>query len=121
MRISEMQKTAFEAACSHGWHDDDTVDCRTLQYSAKHAQEILAQLALIHTEVSEACEAARDGRVRTYEGEHGKPEGVGAELADVVIRAGNLCGQLGIDLEFEVTRKLAFNERREHRHGGRLA
>jgi NTP pyrophosphatase (non-canonical NTP hydrolase) len=51
----------------------------------------------------------------------GKPEGVAAEFADVLIRIGDFCGGFGIDLERAVREKLAYNRTRPHRHGGKLA
>ena len=51
-------------------------------------------------------------------GPKGKPEGFPAELADLLIRVGDLAAALGIDLDFEVRRKMAYNETRPYRHGG---
>jgi len=43
------------------------------------------------------------------------------ELADVVIRIADFCGSMGIDLEKQVVAKMAYNETRSYRHGGKLA
>lgn len=48
-----------------------------------------------------------------------KPEGVGSEAADLLIRLLDVAERYEIDLEWEVTRKLAYNRTREHRHGGK--
>lgn len=48
-----------------------------------------------------------------------KPEGVPTELADAVIRILDTCEVAGIDLGFEIERKMAYNETRAIRHGGR--
>src|SRR3546814_6752737 len=48
-----------------------------------------------------------------------KPEGVGSEMADIFIRLMDEVERSGIDLEWEVTRKLAYNRTRGHRHGGK--
>jgi NTP pyrophosphatase (non-canonical NTP hydrolase) len=88
-------------------------------------------MALLHSEISEAVEAYRDnatgpfwldadGRVRQGLAPEGtKPEGVPSELADVLIRLLDDCAAYGIDLEAEYERKMAYNERRPWRHGGR--
>lgn len=48
-----------------------------------------------------------------------KPEGVGSEMADIFIRLMDEVERTDIDLEWEVTRKLAYNRTRGHRHGGK--
>jgi hypothetical protein len=79
-------------------------------------------LALMHSELSEALEEWRNGHglveTRTV---NGKPEGFPIELADVLVRIGDMCGRYGIDLEEAVRIKLVYNRDRPHRHGGKLA
>ena len=72
-------------------------------------------------EEAEAIEDARKGRMATTIREDGKPEGIGSELADIVIRVCDSAGALGIDMEAELRAKLAFNRTRSHKHGGKLA
>lgn len=72
---------------------------------------LLAKLALVHTEVSEACEEVRSGDKKK----------LGEELADVVLRAMGIAGGLDIDLEQEVLSKMAVNAGRPWMHGGRRA
>jgi NTP pyrophosphatase (non-canonical NTP hydrolase) len=89
-------------------------------------------IALLHSEMSEMLEAYRKWgmddateRLCHLKGDcrigcpTPKPEGVGAEAADVLIRLVDLCGRYGIDLEAETERKLAYNRTRSHRHGGK--
>jgi NTP pyrophosphatase (non-canonical NTP hydrolase) len=92
-------------------------------------------IALAHSELSEALEAYRDHRLDDATkpscgahaatgipcSQHGpaKPEGVGSELADEFIRLLDMADVFGIDLPFEVERKIAYNATRPYRHGGR--
>ena len=89
-------------------------------------------LALLHSEVSEALDAYREHGfddatdTNTY-GSHDdlaqnrlpKPEGFGSELADVLIRLLDTCERRGVDLVTEYERKIAYNATRGHRHGGK--
>ncbi len=105
---------------------------------AMTATEIAMKLCLIHSEVSEALEEVRGGGnitetrfsigrlagdalpVRPGAEEAGdKPEGFASELADIVIRVFDLAGGLGIDIAEVIRLKMAFNETRPHKHGGK--
>lgn len=81
----------------------------------------LSWLVLIPTEVAEAIEDVLAGRMTTTIRENGKPEGLGSELADIIIRVCDTAGALSVDLEAELRAKLAYNRTRPHRHGGKLA
>jgi NTP pyrophosphatase (non-canonical NTP hydrolase) len=74
-------------------------------------------MALIHSEVSEALEALRhdnppDDKVPEF-------SGVEAELADVIIRIMDLSKARGWKVAEALIAKIAFNETRSHKHGGK--
>ena len=131
----ELQDQAHNTARGKGWWDPYMTTNSGVRMSA---DQLLSKLMLIVTEVAEACEEVRDDqRVMRFENGEGvrytltsdwrelregwKPEGLPAELADVVIRCLDLAGALGIDLDEAVRIKMEFNRHRKHRHGGRLA
>lgn len=81
----------------------------TTEGSWSDENQIPADLALIHSEVSEALEAFRkDDRANFAE-----------ELADVMIRVVGLAHGLGIDLGVEVVAKVEKNRARAFKHGGK--
>lgn len=76
-----------------------------------HKYKVPTKLVLVHCEVSEAVEEFR----KQHRLDH-----FGAELADIIIRVGQLGVGLGIDMDEQVAAKLAANREREFQHGGRL-
>lgn len=75
------------------------------------------KLCLIHSEISEALETFRKGSPPS---EKIPPiTNFAEELADAVIRIGDLCGRLGIDLGDAIVKKLSYNATRPHMHGGK--
>jgi len=112
--LDEMQAEVYANNVAKGWFDS--------------ARSFGDDIALLHTEVTEMYEAFRDhgtkdatdivrglGHQRTLP----KPEGVGSEAADVLIRLLDTCERHDIDLEFEYQRKMEYNRTRPYRHGGK--
>lgn len=126
MDLRTMQRAAHDNAVAHGFVSDD---------GDEHV--IPRSLMLIVTEVAEAMEAYRDygfnvddertimDVVEKAQNDGAtadcKPEGMASELADVIIRVGDLAEHLGIDLDRAVTLKMAYNASRPYRHGGKRA
>ena len=109
--LNEIADAAFENSKRHGfWDDEPSRESDYLHYIGN-------KLMLVVGEVSEAHEELRAGRPLSWHREDGKPEGIASELADIIIRVGDLAGRLGIDLEAIVAEKHAFNLTREHKHG----
>lgn len=92
-------------------------------------------LALIHSEVSEALEADRKGRICDLSGdelnflneaeeyafksdfEYEVKDSFSDEIADVIIRCLDLAAYKGIDIENHIKAKMRYNTLREYKHG----
>lgn len=100
-------------------------------------QDKTTLIALIMTEGAEAIEEIRNGHdvSETYysgggeadpleplneDGTPRKPEGMPAELADIIIRTLDTAELFGIDIQEAFDRKLEYNATRGHRHGDKV-
>jgi NTP pyrophosphatase (non-canonical NTP hydrolase) len=93
-----------EIAILKGWYDTK--------------RDIPELLCLIHSEVSEALEAARTGNHPSEKiPGHSK---VAEELADCVIRILDMASYLKIDIGNAVKAKIEFNRTRSYRHGNKV-
>lgn len=114
--LNDAQERVYAVNEANGWFEDD--------------RTVGDDIALLHSEVSEMLEAYRDGGLADQTADEismidgtvlvVKPEGFGAEAADVLVRLLDTCKRRGIDLPAEFERKLAYNKTRGHKHGGKV-
>jgi NTP pyrophosphatase (non-canonical NTP hydrolase) len=114
--FTALAQSVSNTAHSHGWWESN--------------RNFGEMIALMHSELSEALEAWRDGDDITevsYEAggddHHGphKPVGVASEFADVIIRILDTCQTLNIPIAQALIEKAEYNISRPYRHGGKLA
>lgn len=131
-----LQKKVHTTAVEHGWWESGD-------------RNMGEMIALMHSELSEALESYRDSEPPLFYtlkaeeakqlGMHGdqkwegpaylttltggpvlgKPEGIATEFADTIIRIADTCEKLGIPLAQALVEKMAYNDTRPYRHGGR--
>lgn len=107
--ITQWAKEIHQLARAKGWYDNDNGD--------RNFGELIA---LVHSELSEALEVFRANfQPPLYISDEGKPEGVGVELADAVIRIFDMCQYLDIDIEKCIKVKHEYNKTRPYRHGNK--
>jgi len=104
-QFGKLQNEIYENARDKGFWEDfhNVLDTQKITFG------IATQLALIHSEVSEALEALRKYDMENFE----------EELADIVIRVMNLSERFGIDLMGQILLKHTLNTQREYKHGGK--
>jgi len=117
MQINRLCKDAYENASRKGfWEDWREIKGgkknRAINIETKEAEinlinnAISTRLMLIVGEVAEAQEGLRHDDMNNFR----------EELADIAIRLFDLCGGLDIDLEAEITKKMAKNKLRPYKH-----
>lgn len=105
--IQEIQEAVHELSTVKGWWDDGE-------------RNFGEMIALVHSELSEALEEWRKPNASIYYcGHSGKPEGIGIELADALIRILDLAQSMNINMSQCISIKHEFNKTRPRRHGGK--
>lgn len=118
--LTTLAFNAYRNSADHGFWDDAPTP---LPGNAVPSEELAVylgnKLMLIVGEVSEAHEELRknlDG-THVYWREDGKPEGLGFELADIVIRVLDLAEALDIPIQSRIEEKMTYNAKRPPKHG----
>lgn len=130
-------KQRLELTSTRSSSVEDFIDEVLERFSIANGVNIPEKLMLIVSEASEALEVYRkkdldptacyrideQGVYHIYEDGDPtvKPEGVGSELADLIIRVLDLSLRAKIPIVAEVRRKMRFNRTRPFRHGGKRA
>jgi NTP pyrophosphatase (non-canonical NTP hydrolase) len=104
--INAFRDTVHLNSREHGWYDEE-----------RSFGDIIA---LCHSELSEALEEYRKGESKAMRFYMGKPEGIGVELADCIIRILDYCGHADIDIGHILIAKHEYNQTRPYRHGGKV-
>lgn len=97
--LCDLSDEIYEINLANGWFDP-----------SKPPRAFGDDVALLHSEVSEAYEGYRNGDMAN----------VAEELADVLIRLLDTAKRYDIDLDHEVAKKLEKNRKRGYRHGNKV-
>ena len=105
--INDISKTIHTVAVDKGWWD-----------TPRSFGDVMM---MIVTECAEAVEHYREGKeLNKLWYEDTKPDGVPAEMADIIIRVLDACVQYDINIEESLVEKVRYNESRTYRHGNKL-
>lgn len=116
--VNQLVRKCHGAATDAGWwHCPATGEKSTPEYVK--TTMVPQKLLLIHSEISEACEADRKGLMDSHLPHR---SGMECELADALIRICDLAGALQLDLGGAVAEKMHYNSiRADHKLANRMA
>lgn len=110
MGIKEMCEESYDNAKEHGfWEDVNHIEKNITDPEFKKEMinnAIATRLHLVTCEVAEATEALRQNDMKHFR----------EEIADCFIRLGNICKGLDIDIEIDISEKMAINITRPYKH-----
>lgn len=114
LTLKQLCRQSYALSKKKGWYGKD----------GKQKRNIPEMLMLMVSEIAEALEDYRTGKMAMYrkvsmDNKPGKPCGFSSEMADLFIRAGDLCELLGIDIDAAIREKHEYNKTRPYRHGGK--
>jgi hypothetical protein len=123
--LRSLQEAAHRTALDKGWWvpmADESINYDGVKDEGSRERSLPEQIALMHSELSEALEEVRKPNARPFylDMEKDKPEGWAVELADCVIRIMDTCAYYNQDLQGLIEMKMKYNETRPHRHGGKI-
>lgn len=104
MTINELRDLCHQRAVEKGFVNEQSI------------RGMIVSIALMITELVEAIEAVRSNNYQDFNVGWQK-DTMEDELADTVIRIMDFCGAHGIDIGWQIEKKLEYNLQRPYRHG----
>ena len=136
MTLNEYAQKIHETALSHGWYDKERPMPELLMLMVSELSEALEEYRAgrplewydcdecqgkpqpcAPADISDCLQYGRESEC-PYRSK--KPEGIAVEVVDCLIRILDTLAYLGVDIDGVVGRKMAYNETRPYRHGGKV-
>jgi hypothetical protein len=119
--LNDLADDLYKVSSEHGFWDGPEVTVNGGGIGVSEERRLPEALMLIVSEAAEALEDYRDGK-KPHEfiygpGQPRKPKGIPSEMADIIIRALDVCGRYGIDIERAMKEKIEYNRSRLFKHG----